>query len=568
MGKSTTLYPTIFLSLELWICFFAHGAVVALVHLEYIEFPDAQVPLELVGALIAVAILSSYMLFWESQCQFQEVIQACSHVGEETRRFVQELQSNFGRVEEGLTLRFAAAEYALAALYIFFFTITAGSITPRCWSEIRAKGLLDDREVRFLQDEYAGDRMALLHIWSMWAVQEAASLPGTCAGMSPEIAIQSIARMSAVLQRVAAAASIVTDHVAMPSPFQLHQLHESLILICMIVVGVAAAPASATTHHVATVAFVVILVAVLGIRQAAASLSNPLGNDNLSCFPIASMLNATSDTIVHLLIGSTPSVFNPSSTWWDATQAVLSQGQIERRIPATSFPTGGANLCHWQSFKAECRASSAAASSPLADIGCCHVDAEDLPRAGTRQRGMTCQEARKPQKDNIEALLSRLQLAMDLKGKPSKHTGHGGSQTSTADLSEIESDSFRLDQRSALSKENSGVSYSNSPCPDNNSEASDDWGRIAQEISTLPRERSLESSTACISKALAVTEFACDEFVVTGQWAGRAEQSRKQGVSSVSPNDLVQSTSPSGAVCTACLDATSTSQLPHACSIR
>jgi len=406
MVRSTTLYPKILLSFEFWICFCAHGAVVALLHLGYIEPPDAQVPLELVGALFAVAMLSSYMLVRDSQARHEEVVQACARIGEETRLFVRELQSSFGRVEEAVPLRFVASKYALAAVYIFFFTITSGSVTARGWSELRAKGLLDDREVQFLEGEYSGDRMALLHVWAMWAVQEAASIPGACAKTCPEAARHSIAALSSTLRRATAAAHRVTGHVAMPSSYQLCQLHESLILLCMLVIGVATAPVSAGTHYVSTVAFLVTLVAALGIRQAAASLSNPLGKDNAHGFPVAAMVNSTSDAITQLLIGSTPSVFNPSLTWWDTTRSVLSQGQIERRMPATAVAQGGANPCLWPSSKADFVASSDEVPPPLTDIGCCHLDTDALPHAGARSRSATYKVARRPRQDKTEALLS------------------------------------------------------------------------------------------------------------------------------------------------------------------
>lgn len=545
---------------------------------------DTHVPSELVGALLAVAILSSYMLVRESQYRYQEMIQACVHIGEETRQFVQELQASFGCMEETLPLRFVASKYALAAVYIFFFTIKAGTITARGWNELRAKGLLDDREVLFLEGEYSGDRMALLHVWAMWAVQEAASVPGACARGCPEVASQSIARLSATLQRVTSAAHNVTDHVAMPSPYQLCQLHESLILICMLVISVATASVSARTHYVASVAFLSILVAVLGIRQAAASLSNPLGQDSINGFPVASMINATSDAVAQLLLGSTPSVFDPSLTWWDTARAVPSQGHIERRTPATALPKGGANPCLWPTSKTDFAVMNDEAPPPLTDIGCCHVDTEALPWADKKPRGSTYRVARQPRKDRTEALLSRLQLAMDSKCKPPESKGNGGSgtSTSTADPSDTGSNpgckldlsrpyAFRAGGKAVSSVEHRRASSCNSPYAYKCSEVDDDWASVAERMSKLPREQSLASKPVCISypgavgavKTYAVTGCPCNELVIAGTWADPAEPSRVRGGASVSPDDLVLTTTPNRAPCVTSIEATSALQVPH-----
>jgi len=284
---------------------------------------------------------------------------------------------------------------------------------------------------------------------------------------------------------------------------------------------------------------------MLGFREAAALLSDPLRRDH--GFPVAAAVNATADAAAQLLIASSPAVFDPSATWGDATHAVFSQGQIERRTPPSAFLCGKANPYHWQEVKPPVAGDQA--PPPLLDVGCCHVDVDALPKVRSGKRsGLAYQIARRPRQDAVGALLARLQLAM-WDGRSKKGTGR--MSESTADPSEASCNSLGGPARSAtgeLSTEN-------------------DWDAIASKIATVPREYSPASSIGGTSHPGFVGASRshplarlCDGFAaVGGMWANPAEEPRppRRGSMSVSPHDGLMSKTSSGGL------RSSTSSDPH-----
>lgn len=530
---SKTVYPHVLRSLEFWLCVAAHAALVVLLHLEYMRLPEDKgtlVPPELAAAVFALAVLATALLTVNCQHWNEAVTCACAQVGEQTRLFAQELQSSLGRVDEVLALRFAAAKYALAGVYLFFFAITGGSVTARAWGELRAKGLLDDREVQFLESQYSGDCIALLHVWAMWAAQEAAADPAARVRVGPEALAGSLARLAEALRAAGAAVREAAGRAAAPVPYAQFQLQGALGLAALLLLAAAAAPAAAETRYVASAAYMAVLVALLGLREAAALLADPLRRDH--GFPVAAAVNATADAVAQLLIASSPAVFDPCVAWGDVGHAVFSQGQIERRTPSAAFLCGRANPYHWQEVKPPVVGDQA--PPPLLDVGCCHLDVEALPkvRAG-RRTGHAYQIARRPRQDAVGALLAQLQVAMyDAKGRKVS-ANKGGESMSTTDTSSAGSESIQQTARSLTGDLSNG---------DN------DWDAITAKIATVPREHSPASSVAgvCYPGAVGASRAhqglarLCDGFLsVGGTWANYPEEPRGlgRGGASVSPQD-------------------------------
>jgi len=434
---SKTAYPRVLLCRDIWLCLIVHGALVALLKLELLDLPEGQtVPLEVLIPSLALAGYCIASLVDDCRQRHQAVMLACANVGEETRLFVREMLSSLGRVDEVLPLRFIAAKYALAAVYVFFFAATGGNVTQRAWGELRAKGLLDDREVQFLAGSYSGDRVALLHVWATWAATEAASAPAVRSQVSPEVLAHSLGQMSAALRRAAASAQEVAGHVAVPLPYHLFQLQNILILVSMLLLGGSMAPHTASSEPYSAVvtsgAYVLLLAAVFGLRQVAFSLADPLDQRTYG-FPVAVAVNNTADAIAQLLLAAAPTAFNPCHDWWDAGRAVLSQGQIERRTPAVVFASNGGLPCHWPAVKSLVAGEQAPA--PLMDIGCCHVDVR--ARAGLRSKGAghAYQVTKRPRQDGVANLLAKVQPVCENSSRRKHQFGSDCSQESTADTS-------------------------------------------------------------------------------------------------------------------------------------
>mmetsp|Transcript_116844 Transcript_116844/g.337622 ORF Transcript_116844/g.337622 Transcript_116844/m.337622 type:complete len:613 (-) Transcript_116844:180-2018(-) len=571
---SKTIYPRVLRNFEFWLCILAHGGMVSALRLGYWH-PDAGagegehaaiVPIELAAPLLGLWGISAAQLLNDRKRWNEAFFAACARVGEHTRRFTQELQASFGLVEEVVALRFAAGKYALAAVYVFFFSLTSGSVTARGWSELRAKGVLDDSEVAFLENQYTGDRLALLHVWAMWAVQEAASSPAARAKFGPEATAAAGTRLAEALRASAEAAREAGGCAAVPVPYYQFQLHDTLTFVSLLVLAALAAPYSADGIYGASVVYLAVLVAGIAIREAAAALTDPFRKVSGQSFPVAATVNTTADVVAQLLIGAAPAAFNPCPMWQDAQHTILSQNQIERRTPAAAFGTEGANPWHWEPVKPPQQGDQA--PPPLLDSGCCHLDVDSLPRiaAAARKGAHSFQVARRPRQEALGALLTRVQLAAEAKGlhgfgkaykAPSTTTGGEPSESGSGSGSDLGASHRHAEQ---IAKAGARVW----PTDDEACESS---------APAMPREQTLSTSIAgrCYAGAVGASKARAqvhrgpspavsrdDSVIVSGAWATPADPSIASAMAapapsalarvglSVSPDDLVLRTTPSG----------------------
>eukprot|EP00930_Biecheleria_cincta_P027552 TRINITY_DN19332_c0_g1_i1.p1 TRINITY_DN19332_c0_g1~~TRINITY_DN19332_c0_g1_i1.p1 ORF type:complete len:610 (+),score=81.26 TRINITY_DN19332_c0_g1_i1:25-1830(+) len=429
---SRTVYPQMFLSIEFWLCIAAHGALVTCLLLEYIPFPEDDrgfVPLELVGILLGLLGLSSAMLLRDCQRWHESLTRACAHVSEESLMSVQEIQALLGRIDLALPYRFASAKYILAALYVFFFTMTNGAISARGWGELKAKGLLNDKEVEFLESQYSGDRMAILHVWASWAAQEACELASAREKIGSEMLASGLARISTTLRNIAEAARAACSAAVSPVPYQQFQLHDFLVLVAMLALGAVAAVPAAKLCYAASGVYLLVLVGTFGLRHLAASFSDPLRSSSgrmRGTFPVAHVVNTTADAIAQLLLASTTAAFDPRSSWREVNHAMFSLSQIERRTPQAAFSGGGANPCRWREAKKSTKDDFPA--PPLLDAGCCHFDMESLPatRSHLGHRAAPQILKRSGSDSNAALLFSNLQKFQNLMALDAGMTDYAG----------------------------------------------------------------------------------------------------------------------------------------------
>jgi len=559
---SKTIYPRVLLNFEFWLCLIAHAGLTVLLRLGYVLAEPAQaggragalVPLELAAPLLGLCGLTTAQLLSDCKRWHEAFTASCVRVGEQTRRFAQELQATFGLADEAAPVRFAAGKYALAAVYVFFFSLAGGAVPARGWGELRAKGLLDDREVHFLESQYSGDRMALLHVWAMWAAKEAAATPSARPRVGPEVAAGGLARLSDALRGASDAAREAASCAAVPVPYHQFQLHDALTLVSLLVLAAIAAPYTADGVYAASVLYVVVAVAAIGLREAAAAMSDPLRKGRLGqTFPVAATVNSTADAVVQLLIGASPAAFDPCPAWSDPRLALLSQNQIERRTPAAAFGTGGANPLHWQAVKAPMAGDLP--PPPLLDSGCCHVDVDALPRVASAARhgAKGFQVARRPRQDGLGALLARVQIAAD--GDLCKAAAKSSKVPSTSTHAPSEASTEARPPRSSPG--------SGRTCDLSSEAGATDWAERSDPVArsgALPRETSLASSMAgfCYPGVVSASKPKAppaastpteDSVIVSGAWAAPGCQGLRSppprgplGCLSVSPDDLVLTT--------------------------
>lgn len=395
VGWSRTAYPAVLHRLDFWLCALAHGALVVLLRFDMLRFPDdivtggmsggaVLVPVELAVPLLALAVLVVSLHTCDALHRHEEATKELALVGEEVCVFVLELQAAFGRVDAVLPLRFAAAKYALASVYVFFFVITRGSVPSDGWAEIKAKGLLDEAEAHFMESRYNGDRMAMLHVWAMWAANEAhsvAQVSGSACRDSPTMCSVALSacraggldRMAKALRASQTNARTFAGRIATPAPFHMVQLRETLVLLVLLLWAAVAAPLAVISYYVATGAYVVLLVVLLGLREAAAGLEDPLRS---GMFPVSDAVNTTVDVVGQLLVSCSSGSFNPGSAWRELGHALFTQGQVERRTPPSGFPQQGTGPRRWKSRNAPQFGEKPPA--PLVDVGCCHLDEKGL----------------------------------------------------------------------------------------------------------------------------------------------------------------------------------------------
>lgn len=470
---SKSVFPHVVKSLEFWLCTLLHGILLAAVQLERIDLAeDASVPLQVAGPLLALAIIVSIAHVANCARRHEQIVRACAHVEEETLFFVQEVQATLGRVNDVLALRFVAAKYALSATYAFFFTITGGAMTSMGWSEIRAKGLLDDDEVRFMKHNYHGDCMALLHIWAMWAAEEAVADIATRQNVGDEVLAGGLARMAESLRSARSSAREVAGKLAVPVPYLQVQLHDSLLMLTLLLwAALSAMPVIA--GYGATTAYAILLLLILGLREAASIFMEPLGPNSYG-FPVAVTVNTVSDVAAQLLVASTPPGLNPSPSWRNTSKAMLTQAQLERRTSQQLFSGSATNPCTWPSVPAP-TIDGDQVPPPLTGIGCCHLDTEALPQLSTKWKGHGFQVARRPTQDALGAMLQNIRAEANA-------------------LEERERSVPTITSHSSLSKQTppGGVALSWRP-PQPQAPDTDEWDKIAHHIAVLPREPSLAS---------------------------------------------------------------------------
>lgn len=413
---SRTILPRVLVSPELWICLAAHAALVVVLRLNLFQLAESGVlvPPELALPCLGLTALSSTLLMRDCQRWHSALVRSCTKVGEETRRFVQVLQASFGRFDEVLPLRFVAAKYSLAAVYVFFFSVTNGGLTARGWGELRAKGLLDEREVQFLEGQYSGDRIALLHVWAVWACQEAAENGKVRARLGSEAASSSLVQLQAALRGAAEAAQEAASCVASPVPYHQFQIHDMLLVASLLLLGGLAAPLSLTTFYLASVLYVVLLIGLFAMRHMAATLSDPLRGGHGGCrssLPVADVVNTTADAIAQLLLAASPASFDPRPAWSEGAAALLSLGQMERRTPPAAFAGGGASPLRWRDVKVGSPGEQL--PPPLLDVGCCHLGVEDLPsEPGMTLRSASTQPAKRARQDGTAEMLRRIEARL------------------------------------------------------------------------------------------------------------------------------------------------------------
>lgn len=411
--------PMVLNRFDFWFCAAAHGALVALQRFDMLQLPDdtavgdvsgvaVLVPVELAVPMLALALLLVSLYAFEKYRQHEEATKEIALVGEEVCVFVQELQATFGRVEAALPLRFAAAKYALASVYVFFFVITMGSVPPHGWAEMQAKGLLDEAEAHFMESKYSGDRMALLHVWAMWAAHEAhlVARDGRGGKAFPACYAGGADRMAQALRAAQVSARRFAGRIATPAPFHMAQLRETLVLLVLLLWAAVAAPLARSSYYVASGAYVVLLVALLGLQEAATWLEDPLCEDGACSFPVTDAVNATADVVAQLLVTSLDGSSSPCNTWRELGHALFTQGQVERRTPSAAFPQQGTGPRRWPARRSQQFGEKMPA--PLVDVGCCYLD--------ERRLGMRCggwSSGRPAAQRSAAEHLERLWLARD-----------------------------------------------------------------------------------------------------------------------------------------------------------
>lgn len=491
----TSVHSRVFKSIEFWLCLLLHGALAASQHLGSIQLAEqTSIPLQLAAPLLALALLAS-----------AAHAATCKRRYEETLSFIQELQATLGQVNEVLALRFVAAKYALASCYVFFFTITGGAVATRGWNEIRAKGLLDDDELRFLERQYHGDRMALLHVWAMWAAGEACADPSARDALGEEVLAAGLARMSSALRISQVFARGVAAKIAMPLPYVHVQLCDTLVMLALLLwAALSAMPA--VSSFGASVAYTALLYALLGFREIAAILSDPLG-PNAYAFPVASTVNAAADVAAQLIVASTPPAFNPNACWREKNKMLFTQAQVERRTPKEAFARKGGSPCAWPPVKAPLDGDHV--PPPLTAVGCCHLDTEALPQLRSLRAGHGFQVARRPTQEALGALLRNVRLEADVVEERKKSRSMSTTINSTANPSSVCSTLSQWERKHQVQHAYSGGQRQ--------ATATDDWNAIADKIAAVPREPSVASEQLtnwAATKQAATTSGAWDIYDV------------------------------------------------------
>lgn len=296
--RTSTIFGMVSRRAEFWFYLFLHGTFVSLMLTERIPVSSVkEFKWEAVSAL--QFFLTFFLTFFNGHCydRYTRLYSYCMTIIDNILLFVHEVvvTLNHPDLERNRAL---CVKYALATAYVFFISLTNGSISNVAWRECVRKGLLTEYETDRLKalplrsSEYA----LVLTGWAMQVFDESLQHDYLWAPRNMRVAFAHN-RANSYMVALLKATHDVTGTLAMPIPFPYFHLMNVVLAFNSLLL---AAVSAFFKTYMTIFPFSVTLLLFMGIREISCTLADPFGPDEED-FPVAAFLQYLFDTSACLL---------------------------------------------------------------------------------------------------------------------------------------------------------------------------------------------------------------------------------------------------------------------------
>jgi len=290
-----TVFSMVLTSGEFWVYILMHLAAVTLA-IYGIKEGDID-PFRWEAAAAMQFFMTFFLTFYNAKCydRYMELYPACMDLNDSVVLFVHELSVSLHH-DIFRKYRVGAAKYMLAAVFEFYMIITGGSMQKHCWREIVKKGLLTKTEGEML-NSYPGGRCTLvLTSWALFLVKDALERE-ICWHDRMEQTTHIYQRLQQNVVQLVKASNKIANTIAMPIPYA--YFHLMNVILELNIILLITMPAL-FKRYMTVVPFAAALLIFMGLRDIAAALADPFGQDDVD-FPIAAFLNHTFDRTIAIL---------------------------------------------------------------------------------------------------------------------------------------------------------------------------------------------------------------------------------------------------------------------------
>jgi len=290
-----TVFKMVLLRFEFWVFLFVH---ICFITVCIIFLPNTKVVFNWKLMAGMQYLMTFFITFYNSQCfeRFKTLYPLCNELVNSTIRFTQEMTTSLP--DPSLDMhRTAMSKYLLVVVFEYFMMVTGGKPTPDNWKMLKRKGLLTEAEAEMLSMFPGGKATFVVTTWVLQILRHALEQDVMWIEGKSQQTMHVYNRHNQHMTTLLGACLRIGDLMAMPIPFvYYHLMNVILTLNIMLLILL---PALFRTYMTVFPASVALLI-YMGLREVAAALADPFGQDPTD-FPIAAFINQGFDHAICIL---------------------------------------------------------------------------------------------------------------------------------------------------------------------------------------------------------------------------------------------------------------------------
>jgi len=288
-------------SIEFWVHVGSHAFLsIYFFNMEDIDLTNSQIPKD--AWQLTAGFLTFLIVFFTGQCysRYLEMYQSCQTIDESMKLFIRELITFLYMPSVRRQVRIAT-KYMLAAVFIFYFSLSDGGLEAEEWDILAQKRLLSVKEIEYIR-VYAGHKGVILTSWATRAAQHALRTEEVQKFTPPERAAL-MNRIDGFAVASGKAMRRIADLMALPLPYAYFHLLNLLMCLNFLMTNWYLASSQRTWMTIPP--YVCYVTVFLGLRRLSAALADPFQpekDDILQvAFPCVSFLKNAFDNGVNLM---------------------------------------------------------------------------------------------------------------------------------------------------------------------------------------------------------------------------------------------------------------------------